>query len=110
MLKVKAIRDEPGDVRAFEIVSEGSAASSEELERVVRVAAQLIEENRVGGKFAAGANGVLELHIPPTRRTFFHDGIVFAALDAVNDPVRSPTLTRLAADSLSFDGGGQNES
>jgi len=43
MLKVKAIRDEPGDVRAFEIVSEGVAASPEELVRVVRVAAQLID-------------------------------------------------------------------
>ena len=98
MLKVKAIRDEPGDLRVFEIVADGARASAEELDRVARIAVQLIEENQVGGRFAAGSNGTLELHISPTRRTFFHDGIVFAALDAVNDPIRSPTLTRLTAD------------
>jgi hypothetical protein len=100
MLKVKSIRDEPGDLRVFEIVSDGAPASPEDLARVARVAVQLIEENQVGGRFAAGTNGsgILELHIAPARRTFFHDGIVFAALDAVNDPIRSPTLTRLTAD------------
>jgi hypothetical protein len=25
-------------------------------------------------------------------RTFFHNGIVFAALDAINDPIKNPTL------------------
>jgi hypothetical protein len=98
MLKVKSIRDEPGDLRVFEIVSDGAPASPEDLARVARVAVQLIEENQVGGRFAAGSDGILELHIAPARRTFFHDGIVFAALDAVNDPIRSPTLTRLTAD------------
>jgi hypothetical protein len=29
-------------------------------------------------------------------RTFFHDGIVFAALDAVNNPEKNPTITQLA--------------
>jgi hypothetical protein len=98
MLKVKSIRDEPGDLRVFEIVSDGASASADDLAKVVRVAAQLIDENRVGGRFAAGAGGILELYLPTARRTFFHDGIVFAALDAVNDPVRSPTLNRLAVD------------
>jgi hypothetical protein len=98
MLKVKSIRDEPGDLRVFEIVSDGAPASPEDLARVARVAVQLIEENQVGGRFAAGSDGILELNIAPARRTFFHDGIVFAALDAVNDPIRSPTLTRLTAD------------
>ena len=101
MLKVKSIRDEPGELRVFEIVTDGAPASPEDLARVARVAAQLIEENQVGGRFAVGTNGngILELHIAPARRTFFHDGIVFASLDAVNDPVRSPTLTRLTAES-----------
>ena len=98
MLKVKSIRDEPGDLRVFEIVSEGGFASADDLAKVVRVAAQLVEENQVGGRFTAGGEGILELHVPSSRRTFFHDGIVFAALDAVNDPVRSPTLNRLAVD------------
>lgn len=97
MLKVKTIRDGPGDVRVFEIHSDGVPASGEDLDRIARIAAQLIEENQIGGRFAAGAPGDLELHIASSKRTFFHDGIVFAALDAVNDPVRSPTLTRFAA-------------
>jgi hypothetical protein len=100
MLKVKSIRDEPGDLRVFEIVSDGVPATAEELERVARVATQLVTENQVGGRFQAGSNGdgILELHVAPARRTFFHDGIVFASLDAVNDPVRSPTLTRLTTE------------
>jgi hypothetical protein len=100
MLKVKSIRDAPADLRVFEIVSDGAPASAEELARVVRVATQLVEENQVGGRFTAGSDGLglIELHISPSRRTFFHDGIVFASLDAVNDPVRSPTLTRLASE------------
>lgn len=97
MLKVKAIHDEPGELRVYEVLSDGVPASSEELDRVARIANQLVDENRIGGRFAAAANGTLELHIAPAKRTFFHDGIVFAALDAVNDPVRSPTLTRFAA-------------
>ena len=39
---------------------------------------------------------MLALELPEAKRTFFHNGIVFAALDAVNDPVRNPTLTLLA--------------
>jgi hypothetical protein len=107
MLKVKSIRDEPGELRVFEIASDGVPASSDDLERIARIATQLVEENQVGGRFAAGPNGILELHLPPARRTFFHDGIVFASLDAVNDPVRSPTLTRLAADVSKPDGGAE---
>ena len=100
MLKVKSIRDEPEDLRVFEIVSDGAPASAEDLDRVARIASHLVAENQVGGRFAVGSNGggTLELHIAAARRTFFHDGIVFASLDAVNDPVRSPTLTRLSAD------------
>ena len=36
--------------------------------------------------------GLLALELPRDARGFFHNGIVFAALDAVNDPVRNPTL------------------
>lgn len=98
MLKIRRIVDETGDRRLFEIHSDGEPASSSELERVARIAAQLVDENRVDGDFRPRGEGVLELRLAADKRTFFHDGIVFAALDAVNDPVRSPTLTRFAAD------------
>ena len=98
MLKVKAIRDEPGDRRLFEILRDGEPASAADLERVARVAMRLAEENGVDGLFRGRADGILELLLSPDRRTFFHDGLVFAALDVVNDPVHSPTLTQLAVD------------
>lgn len=98
MLKVKAIRDEPGDRRLFEIHGNGEPASAADVERVARVAARLVDENGIGGEFRGLPGGILELRLSPERRTFFHEGIVFAALDAVNDPVHSPTLTQMAAD------------
>jgi hypothetical protein len=40
--------------------------------------------------------GLLALNVRSSDRTFFHDGIVFAALDALNNPEKNPTITQLA--------------
>jgi len=36
------------------------------------------------------------LNVRSSARTFFHDGIVFAALDALNNPEKNPTITQRA--------------
>jgi hypothetical protein len=98
MLKIKTIRDDGADRRLFEIQSDGSPAPAAEVTLVARFASHLISENDLPGQFRPGADGMLELLLPLAERTFFHDGIVFAAIDAINDPVKNPTLTRFAAD------------
>jgi hypothetical protein len=50
----------------------------------------------LAGRFVPAAEGSIALELPAAERTFFHGGIVFAALDAFNDPVKNPTLTLLA--------------
>ena len=94
MLRCTAIESEP-ERGLFRIVVDGAPAPPEVLERVARVADVLLRENSLQGRFVA-ADGVVALELPEAKRTFFHNGIVFAALDAVNDPVRNPTLTLLA--------------
>jgi hypothetical protein len=80
----------------FRIVLDEGPAPPEALERVARVADVLLRENSLDGRFVVEKDGAVALELPETKRTFFHNGIVFAALDAVNDPVRNPTLTLLA--------------
>jgi hypothetical protein len=75
-------------------------ASVESLERVARIAELLLRENALPGRFVVAGPGRISLELPAEDRTFFHNGIVFAALDAYNDPVRNPTLT-LSADGSS---------
>jgi hypothetical protein len=106
MLKIKGIRDEETDGGEsgsgagggwiFEIAVDGSPASEAEVALVARFASQLLRENDLAGEFRSAGDGLLELRLGASERTFFHDGIVFAALDAVNDPVKNPTLTRFA--------------
>jgi hypothetical protein len=67
---------------------------------VARIAELLLRENELPGRFLVAGPGVLALELAAGQRTFFHNGIVFAALDAFNDPVKNPTLT------LSADGSG----
>jgi len=98
MLRCKGI-DSAGPDRSFFTVFDGeSPAPLEALARVVRTANVLLAENRLEGRFAATAPGLMALELSRDDRTFFHNGIVFAALDAVNDPVRNPTITMLAAE------------
>jgi hypothetical protein len=98
MLKVRAISDEGADRRLFAIVLDGDTAPAETLSSIARVANRLVRENELPGEYRPAEPGTLELRLAAISRSFFHDGIVFAAIDAVNDPVKSPTLNRLDLD------------
>src|SRR5215510_7420904 len=98
MLRYRGIAVDEPDACQFEIVEEDQPASAEALERVARIASVLLAENRLDGLFRVVGPGRLALVLEKDRRGFFHNGIVFAALDAVNDPIRNPTLTLRADD------------
>lgn len=95
MLKVKGMRDVSPGKRLFVIESDGEPAPKESLQRIAAIARRLLEENELPGEFAVFDSGLLSLDVRATERSFFHDGIVFAALDAVNDPGRNPTLSNI---------------
>ena len=98
MLRCKGI-DSGGPERSFFSIFEGEAPALEpSLRRIVAVADVLLRENGLSGRFTAAGPGLLALELRKDERSFFHNGIVFAALDAVNDPVRNPTLTLLSRD------------
>jgi hypothetical protein len=96
MLKVKGMRDVSPGKRVFVLEENGEPASSESIDRVVAIAQRLLQENDLPGEFHLFEAGLLGLNVPSNDRTFFHDGIVFAALDAVNNPGDNPTITQLA--------------
>ena len=98
MLKVKGMRDVSPGKRLFVIEQEGEPAPKEPLERVAAIARRLLAENELPGEFAVFDSGLLSLDVRAAERSFFHDGIVFAALDAVNDPGRNPTLSNITID------------
>ena len=95
VLRCKGVEDEAGP-GVFRIVHDDQPASPQSLTQVARLADVLLRENELAGRFVADSDGTLALELPEGKRTFFHNGIVFAALDAFNDPVKSPTLTLLA--------------
>ena len=86
MLKVKGMRDVSPGKRVFVIEENGEPAPSDRIARVATIAQRLLQENDLPGEFHVFEAGLLGLNIPESDRTFVHDGIVFAALDAVNDP------------------------
>ncbi|HEY6065836.1 MAG TPA: hypothetical protein VIY96_06740 [Thermoanaerobaculia bacterium] len=94
MLKVKGMRDAAPGKRLFVIEEEGKPASAEDLERVATIAGRLLTENELPGEFGVFDRGLLVLNVRSSERTFFHDGIVFAALDAVNNPEKNPTISQ----------------
>jgi len=94
LLRCKGIENQP-ERGVFRILEEGEPASREHLEQVARVARVLLQENGLAGDFVVTSDGAIALELPEGKRTFFHNGIVFAALDAINDPIRNPTLTLL---------------
>jgi hypothetical protein len=98
MLKIRSIEDDGPDRRLYSVTMAGQPATPEVLADVARIAARLVAENELPGTYRAADGSVLVLELAADKRSFFHDGIVFAALDAVNDPVKSPTLNRLALD------------
>ena len=93
MLRYRGIASDEPERSVFRIHDGDAPATPETLDRVARIAAILLAENGLAGTFAAAGPGELVLELPRADRGFFHNGIVFAALDAVNDPVRNPTLT-----------------
>ena len=101
MLKVKGMRDVSPGKRLFVIEEEGEPAGKEHLARVAAIARRLLAENDLPGEFSVFDQGLLALDVRVTERSFFHDGIVFAALDAVNDPDRNPTLSNITIEGLS---------
>jgi hypothetical protein len=96
MLKVKSMRDVAPGKRVFVIEDEAEPAAVEKIERVAAVAQRLLEENELPGEFRSFEVGLLSLNVRASERTFFHDGIVFAALDAVNNPEKNPTISQPA--------------
>ena len=98
MLRCRKIDSEEAARSVFHVTGPDLPASVESLERVARIAGLLLRENNLPGRFLVAGPGLLALELPARERTFFHNGIVFAARDAYNDPVRNPTLT-LSADS-----------
>ena len=90
------MRDVSPGKRVFVIEEDGEPASSEALARVARIAQKLLQENELPGEFLVFETGLLGLNVLASDRTFFHDGIVFASLDAVNNPEKNPTITQLA--------------
>jgi hypothetical protein len=95
LLRCKGIESRP-ERGVFRILQGDQPASLESLTQVVRLAGILLRENELAGQFVVTADGAVALELPEAKRTFFHNGIVFAALDAFNDPVKNPTLTLLA--------------
>jgi hypothetical protein len=93
MLRYRGIEADEPDRCVYRIDEDDAPVPHDALERVARIAGILVAENRLPGTFAAGETGELVLLLRREERGFFHNGIVFAALDAVNDPVRNPTLT-----------------
>lgn len=98
VLKVKGMRDVSPGKRLFVIENDGEPAPKETLQRIAAIARQLLAENELPGEFAVFDSGLLSLDVRATERSFFHDGIVFAALDAVNDPSKNPTLSNIPID------------
>jgi hypothetical protein len=96
MLKVKGMRDVSPGKRLFVIESDGEPAALETIARLASIAGRLLEENALPGEFQPFEAGLLALNVRTSERTFFHDGIVFAALDAINNPEKNPTLTQPA--------------
>ena len=96
MLKVREIRDD-GPTRTRFRLGEGDGPPAPEiLSRLVAVAGQLLTENGLDGAFRQSGSSEVILEVEESARHFLHEGVLFAALDAVNDPVKSPTLTLLS--------------
>jgi hypothetical protein len=88
---------ESGETHVFRVLEGGAPGAPDVLRRVVVVAGRLLEENELPGSFAVGTGpGEILLTIGTAEQAYFYDGILFAALDVLNDPNRNPTLVRLS--------------
>ena len=95
MLKVKGIEAVNDRQRRFRIERGGRPAPDSDLMQVAIYARRLLAENELVGDCRAASDGSLLFDLPDTERTYFYDGIVFAALDAFNNPSKNPTITGL---------------
>jgi hypothetical protein len=95
VLKVKGIEAVNDRRRQFRIEQDGRPATDSDLTQVAIYARRLLAENELVGDCRPAAEGILLLDLPDTERTYFYDGIVFAALDAFNNPSKNPTITGL---------------
>jgi hypothetical protein len=94
VFKVKGMRDVSPGKRLFVIEDESEPAPSETIGRIATLANRLLRENELPGDFESFEAGLLALNVRSSERTFFHDSVVFAALDAVNNPDKNPTITQ----------------
>jgi len=95
VLRVRGIESVGQSQRRFRVEDGGQPASPASLKLVSVYAVRLLAENELPGECRADGAGVLVMEFPPTETTFFYDGIVFAALDAFNNPNKNPTITNL---------------
>ena len=96
MLRVRDIRDDGPDRTIFRLSEDEARPAAPRLERLVAVASRLLAENSLAGCFRVAGEEEVALEVASASRHFLHDGILFAALDAVNDPVKNPTLNLLS--------------
>jgi hypothetical protein len=96
VLRCKGVESDEPDRSLFRILEGDQPAVEESLFRVARIADLILRENALAGRFRPVGPGILALELAADQRTFFHNGIVFAALDAFNDPVKNPTLNMQA--------------
>ena len=79
--------------RRFRIEDAGRAASEASLQLVSLYTRRLFAENELAGECLAAPGGILILKLPDSDKSYFYDGLVFAALDAFNNPNKNPTIT-----------------
>jgi hypothetical protein len=106
VLRVSAMRDEETGGIRYTVVDGSAAGPQEHLAKVAGFGNRLLEENGLLGTFSSPEAGVLLLQVTVSDRTFFHEGIVFAALDAFNEPTRNVTITQ---PSIGDDDGGPRD-
>jgi hypothetical protein len=92
MLKVREIRDEGASRTVYRLTDDDRKPAAATLDKLVAVATRLLIENGLAGAFRLSGEEEVTLDLASSPHHFMHDGILFAALDAVNDPVRNPTL------------------
>ena len=95
MLKVRGIEASAQRERHFRVEDDGRPAAEASLKLVAFYTRRLLAENELVGSCRAVSPGLLVLELPETDSTYFYDGLVFAALDAFNNPNKNPTITAL---------------
>jgi len=100
MLKVREIQDQGAEKTVFRLADDDAKPAAATLQRLVAVATRLLAENELDGYFRVSGEEEVSLELPFSSRNILHDGILFAAIDAVNDPVKNPTLTFLSGGEL----------